>query len=446
MIAAERMSAVMQRVDGVAPGNGLGKHQKMATSPFYLLRGSAGQFYQDLADGVISLPEALMHWPLTLVQGDCHVSNFGFFSEEGSHGDCIVFAPNDFDDACYGHAGWDLLRFATSLVLAVDHCQGTLNGDYAAPAIDASLCADDEELTQALQAFLDAYERTCRRLVKGKIDYDHALDHFGKGHLLRKAFKKARRRVCGGKDFNRKSSLAKAVDLATLRFQTRPERFERLSDAEYAEAVDAFAPYVDDTVIDVVRRLDAGTGSHNLQRYYLLVGPQKAKERDWPLCHIVEVKQQRAAAPLHAFAALHPGNRLNPAHLTAVCQRRMQRAPDLIVDELEWQGAHWLVRSRHHARVGLDPEDIACGERAVAGGLSEYARACGTSLALAHGRGDRRSQQFEQAVVNSMALIREPLMNLSLEYARQLVSDWRWLAAKETAPQPNQGANRLPEL
>ncbi len=447
MIAAERMLAVMQRVDGVAPGSGLGKHQKMAISPFYFLRGCAGLFYQDLAEGVISLPEAMSPWPLTLVQGDCHVSNFGFFSEEGSHGDCIVFAPNDFDDACFGHAGWDLLRFAISLVLAADHCQGVLNGDYLdAPAIDAQVCVDDEEVTRALQAFFDAYERTCQQLVKGKIDYDHALDHIGKGHLLRKAFKKARRRVRGGKDFTRKSSLAKAVDLTSMRFQSRPERFERLSDAEQTAVMQAFAPYVDDDIIDVVRRLDAGTGSHNLQRYYLLVGPTMATEHDWPLCHIVEVKQQRPAAPLHAFAALHAGNQLSPAHLTVVCQRRMQRAPDLILDDVEWHGAHWLVRSRHHARVGLDPEDIACGERAVAGGLSEYARACGASLALAHGRGDRRSQRFEQAVASSMALVSESLMNMSLEYARQLVSDWRWLANNEAAAHKKLAANRLPEL
>ncbi|WP_233243709.1 DUF2252 family protein [Bacterioplanes sanyensis] len=433
----------MRRVDGVAPGSGLAKHQKMAISPFYMLRGSAGQFYQDLADAVIELPAALTLWPTTLVQGDCHVANFGFFSEQGSHGDCIVFAPNDFDDACYGHAGWDLLRYATSLVLAADHCQGVLSGDYPqAEALSERVCADDAEVTAALTAFFDAYEHTCERLVNGHIDYDHALDHFSKGHLLRKAFKKARRRRCGAKDFARKSSLAKAVDLAQMRFQSRPERFERLSEDDQIAVAAAFSPYVDDAILDVVRRLDAGTGSHNMQRYYLLVGPAAAStERDWLLCHIVEVKQQRPAAPLHAFPALHPGNRLNPAHLTAVCQRRMQRAPDLIVDEVAWRGAHWLVRSRHHARVGLDPEDLVCGKRAVAGGLSDYAHACGISLALAHGRGDRRSQQFEQAVVACMAKVRESLIDLSLEYARQLVSDWHWLRQQETTR--TQG---LPEL
>ena len=88
------------RVDGVPPSPSLGKHLKMATSPFAFYRGTAQLFYADIANGTLRYPNNLDAIPLTSVVGDCHTSNFGFLTEEGSHGDTVIFAPNDFDDAC----------------------------------------------------------------------------------------------------------------------------------------------------------------------------------------------------------------------------------------------------------------------------------------------------------------------------------------------------------
>lgn len=117
------LNAEIARIDGQPPSSKLEKHIKMASSPFVFFRGSAQLFYADLAEGYISLPESLAKVPVTTIMGDCHTSNFGFLTEEGSHGDKIIFCPNDFDDACIGHAGWDLLRFITSLYLCFSHCQ-----------------------------------------------------------------------------------------------------------------------------------------------------------------------------------------------------------------------------------------------------------------------------------------------------------------------------------
>jgi hypothetical protein len=95
------------------------------------------------------------------------------------------------------------------------------------------------------------------------------------------------------------------------------------------QLIEVFSPYMDDAVLDVVERVNAGAGSVNMQRYYFLVGPKYFQGKvDMPLCHIVEVKQQREAASINYFSDLIPVNRLNPAHLTVVCQQRMQRAPD----------------------------------------------------------------------------------------------------------------------
>ena len=43
-----------------------------------------------------------------------NMANFGFVTEKGSHGENIFFGPDNYDEACIGIAGWDLLRFLTS--------------------------------------------------------------------------------------------------------------------------------------------------------------------------------------------------------------------------------------------------------------------------------------------------------------------------------------------
>lgn len=389
----------LTQVDGWPVADGkppLAKHQKMTTSPFVFLRGAAPLMYADIARGNFSLPTTLEQIPKTCIMGDCHVSNFGFFTEEGSHGDRVIFSVNDFDDACIGFAHWDLARFLVSLELCRDHGeQMSQTTEYAHKP-----CVPATEMPAVMQTFVDGYLKTCQLCRDDREAIYKALQHFSDKHLLAKHEAKALRRAAGGEQFLSKSTLAKEVDLEAtpFKFQLKPDRFARLDADLYQKAVHAFAPYVDDEILDIVLRLNAGTGSVNMDRYYLLVGPLGAGRAQLPLCHIVEVKQQRQAAPLFSFKQLSAVNRLTPAHLTAVCQRRMQRSPDLVLDELYWRGAPYLVRSRHHARVGLDPVDLVLGKKACKGGFADYARACGQALALVHCRGDRRSNAFETAV------------------------------------------------
>lgn len=364
----ELIEQELNRVDGYAPSQGHPKHLKMANNPFVFLRGSAQLFYADLASGVIKLPPSLYKLPLTTIMGDCHSANFGFLSEEGSHGDSIIFCPNDFDDACIGHAAWDLLRFAVSLALAVDYAQGIQQGLYTTEyEVKDKPAVSSAETRAAIEAFLEAYTDICHEGLSDPQSRLFAISGFHSGHILSKRYQKALGRTCGGEAFTEKSSLAKAVDLNVLplRFKALPERFNAISALLYQEIEETFAPYVDDSIIDIVQRVNAGTGSVNMARYYLLVGPktQEGITPDLALYHIVEVKKQRHAAPLFHFPSLSPVNQLNPAHLTVNCQLRMQRRPDLVLDEAEWQGAHWLIRSRHHARVGIDPEQITFGKK-----------------------------------------------------------------------------------
>lgn len=436
--------AELSRVDSADPGDGtapIDKHQRMAESPFRFLRGSAPLFYTDLSQGRLALPPTLIDRPpLTMLMGDCHLSNFGFLTEQGSYGDEVVFCPNDYDDACAGPAVWDLARFLVSLPLAADYTRGLLAGTYLgeAPEELAGLRAPSPNgVEKAAHAFLSAYRKTCQAIVRHPEKRLSALDRFPKKHVLGKAYRKACRRASGGKDFTRKSTLAKEVELDArpLRFRERPGRFARLDPDRAQAIVDAFRPYMDDAILDLVQRLGAGTGSLDLERFYLLVGPSEiASAEDLPLYHVVEVKQQRMAAALARYPSISPVNRLHSAHLTLDCQRRMQRAPDLVLDEAVWEGKTWLIRTRHHARVGIDPEDVALAKKHPNKRLRAYAKVCGQALALAHARGDRRSTRFEAAMEAALDTDADALLGSTLDYAELVIEDQRRLRGLLSLP------------
>lgn len=419
-------------VDGHAPTVKIAKHIKMATSPFVFYRGSSQLFYADIKSGVFAIPQGFNAVEHTTIMGDCHLSNFGFLTEEGSHGDNVIFAPNDFDDACVGPAIWDVSRFAVSLLLASDYGQQVVSGLLVSDdKFLGKVAASKEQSIVAIHAFFSSYIAGCEQSHLSSNFLSSALEGFEEQHILFKPYKKALKRSAGGEDFATKSRLAKAVDWSATRvtFKQDTEKFQPLKTEIYDEIADVFAPYVDDEILDITARIGSGTGSLNLSRFYLLVGPKDFNsETDLALCHIVEVKQQRKAAPLYHFNDLSAVNRLNPAHLTIQCQRRMQRSPDLVLDEVLWRDAYWLTRSRHHAKVGINPEDIVIGKRAVnKGGFTQYAKECGTALALAHCRGDRRSSRFEIHMAKVMNENIEALMKACLDYAEQVVADTQHL-------------------
>ncbi|WP_273860116.1 DUF2252 family protein [Photobacterium sp. GSS17] len=419
-----------QSSDPSAPS--LHKHRKMALSPFQFFRGSAQLFYADLASGVLTLPSLLAAKPgMTTIMGDCHLANFGFLTEEGSQGDQVIFSPNDFDDACMGYAVWDIARFLTSVALVADLGRGILDGRYISDGTDSASgsdyhAPDNDAVVAACRGFLHAYSDTLQKVIVDSDMRYKVLKKFPDDHTLYKTWRKACKRAAGGKDFLTKSQLAKSTRFegGVLRFVDEPEKYQVLAENEVKEVAAVFRPYLDDDILDCVARLGAGTGSNNMERYYLLVGPEDLHSLDeLAMCHIVEIKQQRQAAPIFAFPDISPVNKLNPAHLTADCQRNMQRRPDLLLDEVVWRGKHWLVRSRHHARAALKPDQLVVTRKDPAIRLSEYAQSCGEALALAHSRGDRRSSRFELFMVESLANYIDEMIEVCLNYSEQVIAD-----------------------
>lgn len=427
----------LKRIDGSIAARKLAKHQKMCISPFVFFRGSSQLFYADLAAGNLATPDAFTHLPLTTVMGDCHTSNFGFFTEQGSHGDQIVFSINDFDDACLGHAYWDIMRYAVSLCLSVEHCQGVQQGRFASEKdYQHKAVVNQQDALLAIRAFIEAYTGVVDEVLQSDTNKQQVLKQrfsdFETPSALKKRFKKASSVALGGEHFLNKSSLAKAIDVTNLppRFIDNQEKFTR-KDVHEESLKKHFSPYFYDHILDAVGRVNSGTGSVNMGRYYLLLGPKRIETPDEiHHCHVVEVKQQRTAAPIAYFPNLHHQNQLNPAHLTVKCQRRMQSTIDYCLDEAFYANKHWLIRSRHHAKVGIDPEHIGLGKiNAEQGGFVFYAKACGEELARAHCRSDRSSVAFELAIYDALKRSQDSLVDIALQYTEQTKQDWQWLCS-----------------
>src|SRR5881296_1312934 len=90
------------------------KHRRMAESAFVFLRGTFYQWVQLWPSVCPSLASA----PEVASVGDLHVENFGTWRDlEGR----LVWGVNDVDEACVVPYTQDLVRLATSAVLATRH-------------------------------------------------------------------------------------------------------------------------------------------------------------------------------------------------------------------------------------------------------------------------------------------------------------------------------------
>jgi hypothetical protein len=104
------------------------KHERLATSPFVLLRGTYHRFLQRLRTLLPELADA----PVTIVVGDLHVENFGRCRDRDGR---IAWGVNDLDEIDVLPYTIDLVWLATSALLAVRASHFTLDQHDVCEAI-----------------------------------------------------------------------------------------------------------------------------------------------------------------------------------------------------------------------------------------------------------------------------------------------------------------------
>jgi uncharacterized protein (DUF2252 family) len=341
----------------------------MAVSPFTFYRGSALVMASDLS----TLPTSGLTVRLS---GDAHLSNFGLFAAPDRR---VVFDLNDFDEASPGPFEWDLLRLATSFVLAAaDAKRRPAVGAKAARAAAAAYRQSIHERARRSELELwygredaVALDRWIRR------------DHLGRG---------ARRDLAKDRDAARKETMWSAVASLTAetvtgrQFIDRPPLLTRIGTAgllaefvlglfgDYRthEAADRQALLDRYRVIDIAHKV-VGVGSVGIMDFVLLLQGRTSSD-----LLVLQVKQAQSSV-LEGFST--PVHYPSHAERVVAGARLIQPDPDVFLGATESASGHsFYVRQIRDMKWAPDPA------RFSAAGLVEFARFCGHDLARAHAR------------------------------------------------------------
>lgn len=349
------------------------KYAKMAASPYRFFRGTNHLYWQDIwHDWRFAL---FGGWPdtQTWLQGDAHVYNFGAY---GHHDDQVRYGMDDFDDALIGDYQYDVWRLAASVVL-----DGRENVGLSPKAIDKALKTLLEGYYHTLAEYTDdiPIEAVTLDSAKGKL----------KPFMSKVADKQSRARMLEkwttldeqqGRQFaERPGKLANLpADVAS--------QLRRLIEQEYQQTLQAPIKESDPhhfRVKDTARRLDAGTGSLGVERYYVLIEGGVEHEHD---DIILDVKEQvvpdafrlMTKPQQQAWRKLFP----NEGIRHAAAFHAIAEHPDAYLGWLSMNGKIFSVRERSPFK-----KDFPTHKLSGAKPYRKLARQWGQILAREHLRG-----------------------------------------------------------
>jgi uncharacterized protein (DUF2252 family) len=346
------------------------RHTRMAESPFAFYRGCAALMAADLS-GTPS-----MGLPVQLC-GDAHLANFGTFASPERR---QVFDVNDFDETLPGPWEWDVKRLATSFVLAArdDGFDDTVGRATAVRSVSAYRRAMARFATTSV---LDVwYAQVSLDLIRAALT--------GRD---RKQFDRGQRQARQRTSQQALAKLTEEVD-GELRMRSDPPLLAPLrelaanvdGDKLRAEVWDSYNSYLSSLSRDrrhVLSRFEpvdaalkvVGVGSVGTRCFIALL---RGLDRQEPL--FLQVKE---AGPSVLEAHLAPSGYEHRGQRVVEGQRLMQASGDIF---LGWSktstGPHYYWRQFRDMKGSFD---IAVMDPSQ---LSQYAEACGWTLAHCHAR------------------------------------------------------------
>lgn len=348
------------------------RYGRMLVSPFTFFRGGAAIMAWDLA-----------HTPTTSLRlqicGDAHLMNFGVFAAPDRR---LVFDLNDFDETLPGPFEWDLKRLAASFVIAARD-NGFDAADQRAAAREAVREYQRVMTERAPMPFLDAwYERL-------DVDRVGELLESGASEKINSRFRKNIAKAQSRTSLGALERFAE-FDGAGYRIKPDPPVVVPFSPQEIAAAqriiTRAFEDYGASMTPDrrlVLRRYEladfarkvVGVGSVGTEAFMLLL---MGNGHGDPLFLQLKEAQESVLAPYAGASeyAKH-GERVVQG------QRIMQAASDVF---LGWFVGTGRKRRHFYMRQLRDMKGSADVARMTPDVLRLYARACGGTLARAHGR------------------------------------------------------------
>lgn len=300
------------------------KYTKMSVSPFSFFRGSSHLFYYDFAKVPLAFDTGDAH--PTFIQGDLHFENFGVFEDGGG---TIIYDVNDFDEAYIGSYLFDVLRMAISVDLFAEEA-----------GFDA---------TAAIESYAKTYAKTIDRYANGK-DEDVQFTKANTCKAIKQIIKKA--------EAKKDAFMAERTEVRDEeRYFATSEDLIPVSETMASKIKAAWPDYLTSLkadhrhhadhyeVKDIAIKLDSGTASIGLERYYILIEGADA-EHDEDV--ILEMKQAQSAVPslfLPTHSLFEDGLSHQGARVTAA-QRAMVHSRDPYLGYLTIDGHEYYVRQR----------------------------------------------------------------------------------------------------
>ncbi|MGK7891058.1 MAG: DUF2252 domain-containing protein [Leptolyngbyaceae cyanobacterium] len=415
------------------------KYTKMAASAFRFYRGSNHLFWADFGSD-FRLQEFGHEGTTIWVQGDLHTENYGAYVNDDG---VVVYDLNDFDEGVVIDYQFDVWRMAISIVLMVRQ-SGIPDGNGKQTKADGAIAPLIDDFAESYLDTLADYRGNSqeKRIIFDRQQLSGPLDRF-----LDKVEKK-----------NGRSQLLETWTIAPSK-QDPPSpcrRFDRVKRADKLVAVteaewEAIAPqlphygrtltgkvtYDPDhfKICDIARRINAGTGSLGVRRYYVLIAGNKPKQE-----RILDIKHQPAPTP---YRYMRESDRHiydqqfgdNHALRHSIAYRALTNHTD---DYLGWvrldlpdqDPGYFSVRELMPHMKAFDPDTLKKPKDATI-----MAKTWGQILAAAHARADKNfdptyvahsfEKEVDQITEGRHREFRARVRAIAFEYADQVQADWQ---------------------
>ena len=344
------------------------RHARMLVSPFTFYRGGAAIMASNLSRG----PSTDLRVQLC---GDAHLSNFGVFNGADRR---LVFDVNDFDETSPGPFEWDLKRLVASVTIA------GRNNDLTAKQIRSASRAATKGYREVLAATL---ERSPLDVHYYRIEIDSVL---ADDEALRKRDRAAIEKATRKDSLRALDKLTEVVD-GRRRIVTQPPMIVPLADTIDEHNVDDVREFFD--------RYRASLAPHRaavLDRYHFVdlahkvVGVGSVGTR----CLIVLLESDQGAPLFMQFKEattsvlephLGPSGYERAGERVVRGQRLMQSTGDILLGWSHIVGAEGRILDFYFRQL-WDGKGSAEVDEMGPTRLKNYARHCGSTLALAHAR------------------------------------------------------------
>lgn len=399
------------------------KYGKMAVDSFVFFRGTAHLYYQDLHhQQILQQCPFVSEDAVTWLQGDLHVENYGAFCD--GQGD-VIYDLNDFDESWIDSYLYDLYRLVTSLLLVIERQDEA--GEWDRQALCLALS------TGYVDRLFELKKNPADKQVK--ITKDNAFGKLKK--FLEKAEAANSRRhmldkwtVLDGDEryFDLESHKLERADEFTRQIITdEVEGYHHRLHSDLKGNADYFS------VVDVARRLGAGTGSLGIPRYYVLIDGHNESEHDY---RILDVKLQGLPShyPYLSEDSLKRMRNLFPKDAqgcrVAAAQRAMHVDADEHLGSIFVYGHSYSVRERSPYKKTLNTAKLTKLKH-----INALAEQWGSIVATAHARGDREfdarlcGRFFEDVMhdllVDKQAEFHAQIFGFATTYAKQVNMDFQ---------------------